>query len=363
MIPWWTPVMGEREKERVCEVIDRNFPNDGEYTEEFERQIAALLGVPYAVATTSGTTAIFLALAAVGVGAGDEVIVPDMTFIATANAVKLTGANPVLVDVQRSDFNVDPAAIARAITSRTKAIVPVHVSGRGADMPSIRSLAERFQLRIIEDAAEALGSLQDGRALGTLGDAGCFSFSPNKTITTGQGGMVVTGDESIYQRLKQLKDHGRPIRGTGGDDEHPTLGYNFKLTNLQAAMGLAQLEQFQMRLAHQRDVYEIYRTELEGVPGLRLPGFNTEHGERPQWVDVYVDGRDSLHDFLLARDIHSRKFWFPLHSQTPYKQTDERFQGSIAVSRNALWLPSPLTMNRQDQLTVCRVIREWASLR
>lgn len=361
MIPWWSPVLGDREKALVSEVIDRNFPNDGDYTTAFEHRIGELLSVPYAVATTSGTSAIFLALAAAGIGHGDEVIVPDLTFIATANAVKLAGAVPVLVDVRRDDFNIDPARVEAAITDRTKAVVPVHVSGRAADMPALMGIAKKRGLHVIEDAAEALGSWSGGSALGTIGDAGCFSFSPNKTITTGQGGMVVTHNETTYRCLRELKDHGRPVRGTGGNDEHLSVGFNFKLTNLQSAMGLAQMEQFDARRAHLRNIYQRYAEELSGLGRIRMPGFKVESGESPQWVDIFVEGRDSLHDFLLERKIQTRKFWFPIHTQPPYRLPDRGFEISIAVSASALWLPSALSLSDQDVTTVCRAIRDWSA--
>src|SRR4051812_47387476 len=221
-IPWWHPQMSGGEEARVADVIRSNYLNDGDVTTAFEDRIAGLFGAAHAVATTSGTTAIFLALAAAGVGQGDEVIVPDVTFIATANAVRLAGATPVLVDIDPKTLNIDPDRVRDAMTPRTKAIVPVHVSGRSADMPSLMAIAAAHGLAVVEDAAEALLSEARGRKLGTIGTAGCLSFSPNKTITTGQGGMVLTNDAAFAGRLRALKDHGRPVRGTGGNDEHAT---------------------------------------------------------------------------------------------------------------------------------------------
>ena len=185
-VEFWVPRFGAEEKARLADVIDSGFLNDGEVTAQFESQLAALLGCKYVVATTSGTTAIFLALAGIGVGPGDEVIVPDVTFIATANAVTLAGAKPVLADIDPQKLTLDPKCAERAITPRTKAILPVHVSGRAADLGAILDVAERHGLLVVEDAAEALLSKHHGRCLGTFGVAGCFSLSPNKTITTGQ---------------------------------------------------------------------------------------------------------------------------------------------------------------------------------
>lgn len=214
-VPWWRPQVGPLEYGLVRDVLDSNFLNDGDVTTRFERDIARLVGARHAVGVTSGTTAISLALTALGVGPGDEVVVPDMTFIATANAVTLAGATPVLVDVDPRTLTMSPEALARAITGRTRAIVPVHVSGRSADMDAIGAIALDHGLAVVEDAAEALMSARGGRMLGTIGAAGCLSFSPNKTITTGQGGMVLTNDDAVHARLRELKDQGRPVRGTG----------------------------------------------------------------------------------------------------------------------------------------------------
>lgn len=362
-IPWWTPSLGEREKSLVCKVIDRQFPNDGEYTARFEQRIAAWCGVPYAVAVTSGTAAMFLALAGCGVGPGDEVIVPDLTFIATANAVRLAGATPVLVDVRENDLTIDLHQVELALTDRTKALMPVHVSGRAAAMASLVELANRRHLAVIEDAAEALGSGVGGRPLGTFGDAGCFSFSPNKTLTTGQGGMVVTRNAVLHQRLRELKDQGRPVRGTGGADEHPSLGYNFKFTDLQAAVGLAQWEVVPERIEHQRRVFRWYQERLKGVAGVRLPGFNLETGECPQWVDAVVEDRDGLHDYLLAQGILTRKFWFPVHTQGPYRCSGERFAISTRLSHSGLWLSSDLSLTETEVDVVCEAMRDWSRRR
>ncbi len=362
-IPWWIPIVGEREKQLVSEVIDSNFINDGDYTTSFERQIAGLCGVPYAVAVTSGTAAIFLGLAALQVGPGDEVIVPDITFIATANAVSLTGAKPVLVDVDRDSFNIDPECVEAAINEHTKAVVPVHVSGRCADMTALLKIAQRFGLYVIGDAAEALGSNFNGQPVTAFGDVSCLSFSSNKTITTGQGGMVVTADPILHRRLRELKDQGRPVRGTGGADEHVSIGYNFKLTNIQAAIGLAQLENFSARQKHLSDLFCIYRDYLVDNPSVRLPEFDIEGGECPQWVDAIVENRDSLHDYLLAQNIHTRKYWYPLHTQAPYKSDDERFPVSLQVSAKGLWLPSSLSLTVEDVGMVCRCINHWSRQR
>lgn len=362
-LQWWHPVLGGRERELVLQVLDSNFPNDGEFTREFERRLAALSGVKYAVGVTSGTAALFVALVASGVGRDDEVLVPDLTFIATANAVRLAGATPVLVDIVPDNFGMDPDRARKAITTKTKAIVPVHVNGRKAPVEALRELALQYGLAMIEDATEALGSRPGGWALGTYGDSGCFSFAPSKIITTGQGGAVVTNNDDIHYRLRGLKDQGRPVRGTGGADDHPTVGFNFKLSNLLAAIGLAQLEQLEMRLAQMRNLYLWYRDALQGIRGLEMPPVHIENGESPQWIDVLLDQRDELATHLAAWGFETRKFWYPLHTQPPYRLDHDRYPNAIRISARGLWLPSALSLTKADVEAVCHAINEFFARR
>ena len=198
-----------------------------------------------------------------------------------------------------------------------------------------------------------------GRGLGTFGIMGCFSFSPNKTITTGQGGMIVTDDAQIHQRLRELKDQGRAMRGTGGDDAHPVLGFNFKLTNLQTAVGLAQLEKLPARLERIRRTYSIYRDELAGVAGIRILPFDIDNGEQPQWVDALADRRNDLDAFLGKNGAGCRRFWYPIHSQKPYLRSDLAFPVSSRVIRDALWLPSAFQMTDDDARLVSKLVREF----
>ncbi len=356
-IQFWVPRFGIEEKSLLARVIDSGFLNDGEMTTQFETQVAGLLGCKHVVATTSGTAAIFLALAGIDVRAGDEVIVPDITFIATANAVTMTGARPVLVDVDPDTLCLDPESAERAITSRTKAIVPVHISGRAADLDGIQDVARRHALLVVEDAAEAFLSKHQGRYLGTFGVAGCFSLSPNKTITTGQGGLVATDDDRLHARLRELKDQGRPARGTGGDDTHVSVGYNFKFTDLQASVGLAQLKELTPRIEKMRSIYRGYARRLQNAAGIKVLPFSLDFGELPQWTDALVENRDALYDGLAARGIHGRRFWYPLHTQAPYQQSCDAFPNSSRQAAKAMWLPSSFTLSDDDVETVCAEIR------
>lgn len=357
--PFWQPEVGASEHRRVGGVLDSAFLNDGGVTAEFEKQLAERLGSRHVIGVTSGTAAIALALRAAGIGPGDEVLVPDVTFIATANAVHLAGATPVLVDVREATLMFDPAAASRRLSSRTRAVVPVHVSGRSADLPAIAAFAAEHELLVIEDAAEAFVSAKGGKCLGTHALAGCFSFSPNKTIMTGQGGAIVTDDDRLAATVRELKDQGRPVRGTGGADEHLTVGFNFKLTNLQAAVGLAQLEVLDERLRRMREMAREYREHLAGVPQVRLFEFDLEGGESPQWIDAIVERRDELDAFLLARGAQCRKFWFPLHTQRPYHHGDDLFPVSSRMVPQAIWFPSAFQLTPADIATVSGWIREF----
>lgn len=358
-IPWWKPRIGSKEKKLLAKVLADDFPNEGRFTALFEQEIARFLNVRHALAVTSGTAAIFLALKALGVGRDDEVIVPDLTFIATANAVELCGAKPVLVDIDPATLNMAPGNLERSITKRTKAVIPVHVSGRAADMDAIVRFAKKNRIYVVEDAAEAFMSKYKRRYLGTIGDAGCFSFSPHKTITTGQGGMVVTNDDKLYDCLRKLKDQGRPVRGTGGDDLHGTIGYNFKFTDLQAALGLGQLTYLRSRINKTKKIYLNYVKNLRGVKGISLLPFDIEGGAVPQWTDAIVERRDSLDGYLKSNRIDCRRFWFPLHTQAPYKLPDSRFPNSTRLSPKAIWLPSAFTMSDSDVGLVCSYIRKF----
>jgi perosamine synthetase len=347
------------EMRMLQEVVASGFVNDGEITDTFACRLAEKLGSHHAIAVTSGTVAITSALLALGVGAGDEVLVPDVTFIATANAVTLAGARPVLVDVDPATLSMDPVAAKRSITPRTKAILPVHVSGRAGTLAAILELARAKGLPVVEDAAEALGVIAMGKPLGTHGELGCFSFSPNKTITTGQGGLVITQNSQLARRIRELKDQGRAERGTGGDDAHPVLGFNFKLTNLQAAVGLAQLGELDRRLQNMRVIGQIYRQELLDVPGIRTFPADLAGGEIPQWTDVLAERRDELVRHLHNNGMQCRKFWHPLHTHPPYRRPDSEFPVSTALGPKALWLPSAFQIDEAGVRQVCSRIKEF----
>jgi len=358
-IIWWEPQIGKKEYEYITQVFENNFPNEGKLTIEFESKLAKLLKVKHIVAVNNATSAMFLSLKALGIGRGDEVIVPDLTFIATANAAMMAGAKAVLVDIDPKTLTIDTEIVKKAITKKTKAIMPVHVSGRGTDMKSLMSLIKGSNIHIVEDAAESFMSKQNGKYLGTFGATGCFSLSPAKTITTGQGGFIATNDTKLHKKIIELKDQGRPMRGTGGNDVHNSIGFNFKFTDLQAAVGLGQLTQLEKRIKHLKNIYTIYLVQLKNVKEITLFPFNIKSGEFPQWVDAQAEDREKLLLYLSEKNIDFRRMWFPIHQQIPYKLSDKNFPNSTMISPKSFWLPSAFALTDSDINTVCNQIKKF----
>lgn len=361
-IPVAEPDLAGRELEYVAECIATGWiSSQGKYVNRFEKEFAELCGVGHALATSSGTTALHLALATLGIGPGDEVIVPDLTFIATANAVTYCGARPVSVDVHAATWTMDPAAVEAALTPRTKGLVPVHLYGHPADMDPLLALAERRGLFVVEDCAEALGARYRSRMVGSLGTLACFSFYGNKTLTTGEGGMLVGDSEPLMRRARVLRDHGMsPERRYF----HSEVGFNYRLTNLQAAVGVAQLERAASIFARKTEIDRRYREGLANVPGLTLPP-RAAWAEPVCWLfTVLVDEqrarrtRDELLAYLEKKQIGSRTLFHPIHEQPPYRQQG-RFAVSERLSRTGLSLPSAITLEEKAVDYVCETIRQF----
>lgn len=358
-IPWLSPQVGKKERQLIDKVLANGYLNEGKYTRMFDEEIRKLLGCKYAISVTSGTAAMFISLKALGIGFGDEVIVPDLTFIATANAVAMTGALPVLVDVDIKTLTMDSEAFRKAITKKTKAVIPVHVSGRGADMKAILTIAKKHNIEVVEDAAEAFMSKYKGKYLGTWGRLGCFSWSPAKIITTGQGGTIVTNDERLQTILRQLKDQGRSKQGTGGDDIHDGLGYNFKWTDLQAAVGLGQLSNLKERIDKKIRHYLLYKKYLNHLSQVSIFDFDIENGELPLWTDGCFQDRDKLDKYLSSKQIDCRRFWFPVNTQHPYKLQNNNFSNATYLAPKILWLPSGMDMTDKEVKVVSDQIKTF----
>lgn len=348
-IPWWEVKSVGTEIEKLSKVVGSNYFNEGEEVLAFENEISKIAESKISIASSSGTTAIFMALKAIGMKQGSRIAIPDLTFIATANSAKLTGAEVVLVDINLENLGISLEDLEREHRiNRIDAVVLVHVSGRSAWTNDLYDFCKKEGILVVEDAAEAFGSRDPltGKILGTIGDLGAYSFSPNKIVTTGQGGVVVTNSEKYEPILRALKDQGRPSRGTGGSDYHPYEGYNFKITNLQAAVGLVQLTQFEFRKNHLIKIYSEYKSRIKNCNHLKLLEFKTEKGEFPLWPDLFALNRASIIDTFKQNYIGFREIWFPIHTQQNYLCDDENFPNSIIASSNILWLPSAFSLDQ-----------------
>lgn len=356
-IPVSQPSIGQREIDYVSDAVRSGWVSSlGRYIEEFESRFASYCGSRYALTVSNGTTALHLALMAAGIKSGDEVIVPDLTFVATANAVAYIGAKPVLVDIDADTLCISPQAIERAITPRTRAIVPVHLYGHPADMDLINAIAEKHGLLVVEDAAEAHGAEYRGRRVGSLGLCGVFSFYGNKVITSGEGGMITTDDESLYRTAKRLRDHAMsPTRRYW----HEEIGYNYRMTNMQAALGLAQLERIEEFLSKRREIMGWYRDRLSTHPRLRL-NRDAFWAKNAYWmVCVEVEDlsdalRQSLMTALRERGVDSRPYFYPVSDMPVFPGADTPV--AHHHSQVGLNLPSYFDLTQQDVNRVCEAL-------
>lgn len=344
----------------------------GPKSEAFEAAMARCAGAPHAVAVSSGTAALHLSLAALDLGPGDEVIVPSLTFIAVPNAVRYVGATPVFADIDAETLNLAPESVEAAITERTRALMVVHTFGRPADVEALLAIARRHQLAVIEDASEAIGAEVDGRRVGSFGDTGVFAFYPNKQITTGEGGVVVTERADVARRITALRNHGRYPAEAGAEFPGPwfdaaELGYNYRIGEMECALGLSQLGRLEAILARREWVARRYCELLRGTPGLELPATDVT-GQRLSWF-VYVvrlgdefgaDARDGVMRRLAAAGIATGRYFAPIHWQPAYAAWREsaRLPVTERVAARTLALPF---FNRITEEQMERVARELRS--
>ncbi|MDO8713801.1 MAG: DegT/DnrJ/EryC1/StrS family aminotransferase [Polynucleobacter sp.] len=354
MIPVSKPYIAEQELAHVSEAVRSGWVSSlGPYIDAFESRFADYCGTKYAVTVSNGTVGLHLALIALGVKPGDEVIVPDLTFVATANAVVTAQATPVMVDVRRDTYCIDPDQIVRAITPRTKAIIPVHLYGHPANMSAILSIAKSRNLLVIEDAAEAHGASIDGTRVGAFGDCGVFSFYGNKIITSGEGGMITTNSDETYRRIKHLRDHAmsKDVRYW-----HTEVGYNYRMTNMQAALGLSQLNQIESFLDKRSRILEKYRKYLapEGVecnPSIDASCVN--------WMVCAVvnslgrSKRDLVIDKMREQGVDARPFFFPVSALPMFAKADNPV--SMELSENGFNLPTYFELELEKIGMICTV--------
>ena len=362
-IPVYEPLLGVREEEYVLDAVRSGWISSlGKYIPQFEESFAAFCGTRFGVTASNGTTALHLATHALGLGPGDEVIIPDLTFIASASAVHYTGARPVFVDVDPATWTLDIDALERAITPATKAVMPVHLYGHMTDMAAVNEIAAAHNLWVIEDAAEAHGAAIEGQRAGSWGTIGAFSFYANKIITTGEGGMLTTDDADLAARCRQLRDHAMPPARRYWHDE---VGFNYRMTNLQAAVGVAQMEQIDAVIRRKREIAELYLSQLADVPGITLPV------ERPgttnvYWMvsvligDCYPLTRDELIVALRQQGIDSRPFFHPLDTLPPFFAADP-CPVALRLSRQGINLPSSPRLTDDQVAYICATLRRLAA--
>ena len=364
MIPLSAPDITEHEIEAVTEVLRGAQLSLGPKLEEFEERFAAYIGVPYAVAVNSGTSGLHLCVRALGLHAGDEVIVPSFTFIAAANAVRYEGATPVFVDIDPQTLNMDPACVERAITSKTRAILVVHTFGVPADMDALEAIAKRHRLHIMEDACEAIGATYHGRKVGSFGAAGVFAFYPNKQITTGEGGMIVTGNARLAERMRALRNQGR--YQSADWFQHQELGFNYRLSEINCALGVEQLKRIDAILAMREEVAHRYERQLRDVAEITLPDSGNSDS-RYSWF-VYVvrlkrEGIPALRDivaaYLQSRNIGCGRYFAPIHLQPAYEQWRNSAHLPITEeeARTTLALPFFNRLTCEQTQQVCEALR------
>jgi perosamine synthetase len=350
------PLITEREVAAVTTYLrSGGWLTEFEETKAFEKEIAAFIGVDHAVCVTSGTVGLYLALLAEGVGPGDRVIVPNYTMIATPNAVRWTGADVILVDVDPVTMCLDLDSIPK--DHNAKSMCYVEINGRSGRMDTVQSWCAQAGVSLIEDACQAMGSYESGRLYGSFGDCSVFSFTPHKIITTGQGGVVVTNNERVAASVRKLKDFHRV--GAGKDD-HDGIGYNFKFTDIQASIGRAQLASIQGRIQRKRSIFSHYAEQLSGIPELSF--LQTTADTTPWFVDVCMPSRairDELVFSMKERGIGVRPWYPPLNHQWPYRSAGSRFPVSEDMAFRGAWLPSSMGITSTQLDYVCSSIKDF----
>ncbi|QLH02220.1 aminotransferase [Nitrosopumilus cobalaminigenes] len=359
------PYLGEEEKKELMDVIDSGWFTEAKKTRELEKQFAEFVGRKYAVVTTSGTTALFLALKALGLEQNDEVIVPDLTFVASPNSVDLAGGKVSLVDINKKDLGLDLKKTEQLITSKTKGVMPVDFNGRAPDLIALQEIAKKNNMFVVEDACHTIGSFYQGKHMGYFSDIGIFSLSTPKIITAGQGGVLVTDNSELYEKIRMIKDFGRDVdkkHNMKNAFDHVTMGYNFKFTEFQAAVGVAQMRKLPQRIEHKKRMYTIFKEELKGINQIEF--LETDLNDVIPWFnDILLPNqkiRDDLIDHLQEAGIGSRMFYPPIHELTPYSNLKGDFTNTIEMSQRGVWLPSSAFLTDDDIIRVCSEIKKFA---
>jgi len=358
-IPVYKPSLGEQEKNNVMECLDSTWiSSKGKFINEFEQGFARYIGVDHATSVCNGTVALHLALVALGIGSGDEVIVPTLTYIASVNAITYTGATPVFVDSIKETWQLNPADVKRKITSKTKAVMAVHLYGHPCDMNALSAICKEHHLFLIEDCAEAIGSKYHGQHVGTFGDVSTFSFFGNKTITTGEGGMVVTNDQTLHDRIVHFKGQGLAKHR---EYWHDVIGYNYRMTNICAAIGVAQLSRINEIITRKREIAGMYQAGFEKTAVLFHA--ESEHVFHSYWMcSILVKNaseRDELRELLKTKGVETRPLFYPAHTMPIYSTKYERHLVAEDLGWRGINLPSFPELTNEEITYIIDIIREF----
>jgi perosamine synthetase len=354
------PTITQKEIDYVTDAVKSSWISSlGKYIDRFEAEFAQFCGTRFAICVSNGTVAIQLALTAHGIGKGDEVIMPNMSFIATANAVMHTGAKPVFADIEASNWCLDPTSIEALITPNTKAIMPSHLYGHPADMNGITKIANKYGLWVLEDAAEAHGAAIRGKKVGSIGHCGTFSFYGNKNLTTGEGGMITTDDEDFYNKCKYLRDHAMSKEKRYW---HTELGFNFRMTNLQAAMGCAQLERIDEIMNKRQQIFDWYHHYMGEMEGIRL-NETAEWATNAYWLICLENqawnlvSRDQFMVDLKKRGIDSRPFFYPM-SDMPFLESTDKTPVAHDLYQKGINLPTYFDLTESQVKFICITVKK-----
>ena len=357
------PWIDHQEWVEVKRVMESTYLTENRATNEFEAGILELTNAKHAIAVSNGTVALYCILRAIDIGPGDEVIVPDLTFVATSNAVIMTGAKPVFATIQKETLDFDYSKLENFLTYKTKAIMPVHLYGRSANIEKLNIFAKKHSLAIIEDAAQAIGVKFDNQHVGTFGVAGAFSFYGNKTITCGEGGVITTNNDKIADKCRRLKNHGRAQRGTFVHDE---IGFNFSITEMQSAVGIAQLRKLPAIIERKRQIYDTYNSRLSRINSLKMLPINPRCSPVHWFTSYYSANREKLAQYLAKHGIQTRLFFCPLHMQPCYVGwSDDKVdysESKIAYSQG-ISLPSSYGLTDEDlDFVIEKILSFYSSL-
>lgn len=372
-IPVCEPLLAGNELKYVTDAVSTGWiSSSGKYVTEFEKQFAHYCGCKYGVAVCNGTIALHLALLSIDIKPGDEVIIPSFTMIASAFAVCYTGAIPVFVDAEKDSWNIDPRKVESKITSRTKAIMPVHIFGKMCDMASLKEIADRYGLYIVEDAAEAHGATYRGEKAGATSDVAAFSFFANKNITTGEGGMIVTNRKDIYDRARYFKNMCFPLDGPR-NYQHADIGYNYRMSNVVAAIGLAQVEKADEYRDMRIKNHSLYKKHLNDVPGIIFQSEPEENCTDVCWMNTividpqkYGKSKDEIIAFLQEKGIETRLLFTGMHRQEALKKYGCKCENDYPVcdwlTKNGFYLPSGSNLSESEIEYICNAIKEFRNI-